>query len=122
MGQRAGRQAPGTWAPNGSKRNWELQLPPKCSRMGFGPLSNPTLSIHSGSILSSASFWALFVGAGVVVDKPSPFALDAPGFSTESPAIQETTLSLANPLSLSSDIARFGAGAAATEAKQMLVL
>ena len=30
--------------------------------MGFGPLSNPTLSIHSGSILSSASFWALFRG------------------------------------------------------------
>ena len=84
-GQRRGRQAPGTWAPNGSKRNWQLQLPPKCSRMGFGPLSNPTLSIQSGSILSSASFWALFGRRGEVVDKPSPFALDAPGFSTESP-------------------------------------
>ena len=83
-GQRPVRQAPGTWAPNGSKRNWQLQLPPKCSRMGFGPLSNPTLSIQSGSILSSASFWAL-IGGGVVVDKSSPFALDAPGFSTESP-------------------------------------
>ena len=74
--QRPGGRAPAKQAPETAARGTgNFSCHQKCSRLGFGPLSSPTLSVHSVDILSSASFWVPFGGLS---DQPSPFVLVAP--------------------------------------------